>query len=87
MIKPIGNRVLLEIEKIEKKTASGIILSTTTEDTYQNIATIVAIGKVEDNSLEIGTKVVFDTTKTTKVKNEDKEYLICNYEDILATLG
>lgn len=86
MIKPIGERVLIEIEKIEEKTAGGIILPTTTENNNSNTGVIVAIGDLEKVKLEIGDKVIYEKFSGYEIKENDKKYLILNIENILAVV-
>lgn len=95
MIKPLGQRVLLEKEEAqEKKTASGIVLPDSASKEEKNVATVVSLGtgkKLEDGSREpfdvsIGDKVIYSKYATTETKIDDKKYLIIDEKDILAVV-
>lgn len=90
MIKPLLDRVVLEKIEVEKKTASGIILTDVSKE-KPSMAKVVAVGpgRIEDGHLipmgihkdEI---VIYKTYAATEVKVDGKDYLICEVKDILA---
>ena len=90
MLKPLEDRVVIEMEKAEETTASGIILSTGSQEKPQ-IAKVIAVGpgKVYDGNLEKmqvkkGDRVIVSKYAGTEVKYENEEYLIVKQDDILA---
>ena len=91
MIKPLGDRVVLEAVEKEEKTASGIVLPDTAKEKPQE-GRIIAVGsgRLDDNgkriALEVkeGDHVIFSKYAGTEVKYGDKEYLILRESDILA---
>jgi chaperonin GroES len=92
MLKPLNDNIVLELEPVQKTTASGIILP---EDTKERptVAKVVAIGngayldgKRIPLTVEVGQKVVFKKYATTEIKFEEKEYLIISEKDILAVV-
>ncbi|NLC94496.1 MAG: co-chaperone GroES [Bacilli bacterium] len=93
MIKPLGQRVLLEKVEVEKKTESGIILPDTVNE-EKNVATVVALGtgkKLEDGTREsfdvkVGDRVIFSQYAATETKVNGKKYLIVDEKDILAVI-
>lgn len=94
MIKPLGQRVLLEKVEVEKKTESGIILPDNVNED-KNIATVVALGtgkKLEDSTREsfdvkVGDRVIYSQYAATETKIDGKKYLIVDEKDILAVIG
>lgn len=85
-IKPLGKRVLLQVVEVEEKTKGGLILPGTTSKEAENVATVIALGtdkEVEEN-LKAGDKVVFDKYDSTKIKDGDKEYIIVDFEKVMA---
>ena len=92
MIKPLNNNVVLKKEKKESKTASGIILSNEKEEPEYAIVVAVGDGKINDKgqlvkpNLNVGDKVVYKSYSPTKVKFDNEEYLILDFEDILAII-
>lgn len=92
MIKPLGDRVLIKMEKLEEKTQSGIILSSSAKEKSQ-IAEVIAVGpggNVEGNNIEmhvnVGNKVIVSKYAGTEIKYEAQEYLIVKQSDILAII-
>lgn len=90
-IKPLYDNVLLEKEKTEDKTASGIILST--KEKEQAYANVIAVGEgsYQDGKLvpvpvKVGDKVLYKKYSTTDVKIDDDEYLLIASKDILAVV-
>lgn len=90
MIKPLADRVLIEMVEAEETTKSGIILTSGSQEKPQ-IAKVVAVGpgKVEDGKevkmyIKEGDKVIINKYSGTEVKYEGTEYTIVKQEDILA---
>ncbi|OUM85747.1 MAG: co-chaperone GroES [Bacillus thermozeamaize] len=90
MIKPLGDRVVVEVIEQEETTASGIVLPDTAKEKPQE-GRIVAVGKgrYENGQLipmevKEGDRVIFSKYAGTEVKIGDKEYLIMRESDILA---
>lgn len=94
-IKPLGNRVVVELVKQKQTTASGIIISTE-EKNEQAIGKIIAIGEgqgkdenIKDLDLQVGDNVVFGKysgDEITDPENSQNIYKILNGRDILAVL-
>jgi len=91
MIKPLGDRVVLETLAKEEVTKSGIVLPDTAKEKPQEGKVVaVGAGKVLENGQRIavevkeGDKVIFSKYAGTEVKIDGKEYLIVNERDILA---
>lgn len=93
MIKPLGERVVIEVAEGDVKTASGIVLPHTAKEKPQK-GKVVAVGsgKLLDNgeraAMEVkeGDVVVFSKYSGSEVKVDDKEYLIVRESDILAVM-
>ena len=91
MIKPLGERVVIEVAENDMKTASGIVLPDTAKEKPQE-GTVVAVGegKMLDNGTRIapavkaGDKVIFSKYSGTQVKVEGEDYLVVRESDILA---
>jgi len=91
-IKLLGNRVVVELEKKEEKTAGGFVVSKTVEQGDIMTGKIVAVGrgtKDEDGnfqSIEIkeGEKVLFQYG--TSILLEGKSYLLVNEADVIAII-
>lgn len=92
MLKPLHDNVVLKKEKVEQKTASGIILTGDVKE-EPDYATVVAVGdgavvdgKKVPVTVKVGEKVVFKKYSTTDFKFEEEEYLVINEKDILAII-
>ncbi|SFM14192.1 chaperonin GroES [Gracilibacillus orientalis] len=94
MLKPLGDRVIIELVEQEEKTASGIVLPDSAKEKPQE-GKVVAVGsgRVTDNGekvaleVEEGNTIIFSKFAGTEVKYEGKEYLILRENDILAVVG
>ncbi|MGY0694879.1 co-chaperone GroES [Virgibacillus sp. FSP13] len=94
MIKPLGDRVVIELVEQEEKTASGIVLPDSAKEKPQE-GKVVAVGSGsvtehgEKVALEVaeGNHVIFSKFAGTEVKYEGTEYLILRENDILAIIG
>lgn len=93
MLKPLGNRVLLEIFEEEVTTASGLVLPDSAKEKPQ-LAKVLAVGegKLLDNGdrlpveVSIGDQVVFEQYAGTEIKFEGNEYLILKDTEIIAVV-
>ena len=76
-------------KKEEKKTKSGILLSSKSSNTdTQNQAEVIALGKGEKlEGIKVGDKVIFNKFSGNEIEDGDVKYLIVNAEDILAIIG
>jgi chaperonin GroES len=93
MIRPLGERVLVEAIEQEQTTAFGIVLPDSAKEKPQE-GKIVAVGSgaLKDGvrvPLEVkeGDRVLFSKYAGTEVKYEGKEYLIMKESDIHAIIG
>ncbi|RKQ28333.1 co-chaperone GroES [Oceanobacillus halophilus] len=91
MIKPLGDRVIIELVEQEEKTASGIVLPDSAKEKPQEGKVVaVGTGRVLDSGervpLEVaeGNRIIFSKFAGTEVKYEGTEYLILRENDILA---
>ena len=94
LLKPLGDRVIIELVESEEKTASGIVLPDSAKEKPQEGKVIaVGTGRVLDNgekvALEVaeGDRIIFSKYAGTEVKYEGTEYLILRENDILAVIG
>ena len=91
LLKPLGDRVIVTVDKEEEKTVGGIVLASNAKEKPQT-AEVVAVGDglVADNGTKLpmnvkkGDKVLFDKYSGSTVKYEDNEYLILHEKDIMA---
>ncbi|AST94153.1 MULTISPECIES: co-chaperone GroES [Sutcliffiella] len=94
MLKPIGDRIIIELVQSEEKTASGIVLPDSAKEKPQE-GKVVAVGSGrvlesgERVALEVasGDSVIFSKYAGTEVKYDGKEYLILKEADVLAVVG
>ncbi|EJW19056.1 co-chaperone GroES [Paenibacillus alvei] len=93
MIRPLGERVLIEAIAKEETTAFGIVLPDTAKEKPQE-GKVVAVGNGvwkdgQRVALEVkeGDRVLFSKYAGTEIKFEGKEYLIMKESDIHAVIG
>ncbi|MFX3624046.1 MAG: co-chaperone GroES [Ectobacillus sp.] len=94
MLKPLGDRVVIELVQAEEKTASGIVLPDTAKEKPQEGKVVaVGTGRVLENGervaleVAVGDRIIFSKYAGTEVKYEGAEYLILRESDILAVIG
>ena len=92
MIKPLGDRVVIEVIEQEETTASGIVLPESAKEKPQE-GKVIAVGSgkiVDGKKVELEVKendrIIFSKFTGTEVKYGDKEYLILRESDILAVI-
>jgi len=93
MIVPIGDKVLVEIEKAEEMTKGGIILPDLVQE-EKTVGTILAVGngRVLENGtiqpvrLEVGSRVIFGKFAGEEVIHEGKKYRVVKELEILAVI-
>ena len=93
MLKPLANRVLVEVDVEESKTAGGILLPDTAQKKSQK-GTVIAIGsgKVLDNGerlpfeVAVGDRVLFAKYSGVDIEEGGKKFLLLSERDILGKL-
>jgi chaperonin GroES len=93
LIKPLGDRIIIELVESEEKTASGIVLPDTAKEKPQEGKVVaVGTGRVLENGervaleVEVGNRIIFSKYAGTEVKYQGTEYLILRENDILAVV-
>lgn len=93
MLKPLADRVLVEVDVEESKTAGGILLPDTVQKKSQK-GTVIAIGsgKVLDNGerlpfeVAVGDRVLFAKYSGVDIEEGGKKFLLLSERDILGKL-
>jgi chaperonin GroES len=83
--KPLKDRVLVEPQEVEEKTASGIIIPDSAKEKPQK-GKVVAVGegkKDEPMSVKEGDIVIYGKYAGTEINIDGTDYLIMREEDIL----
>ena len=87
-IKPLADRVLIQPAKAEETTVTGIIIPDTAKEKPQK-GKVVAVGpgtKDEPTTVKNGDTVLYGKYAGTEFKQDDQEFLVVEYNDILAIL-
>lgn len=93
MLKPLADRVLIEVDVEETKTAGGILLPDTAQKKSQK-GTVVAVGsgKVLDNGerlpfeVAVGDRVLFAKYSGVDIEEGGKKFLLLSERDVLGKL-
>jgi chaperonin GroES len=93
-LKPLGDKVVVEVLAADEKTASGIFLPDSAKKKPQE-GTVIATGngRVLDNgerntlSVKVGDKVLFSKYGGNEVSLEGKDYTILDEDQIYAVIG
>ena len=93
MLKPLGDRIVIELVEEEQTTASGIVLPDSAKEKPQEGKVVaVGTGRITDNgekvALEVanGDRIIYSKFAGTEVKYEGSEYLILRESDVLAVI-
>ncbi|WP_342526284.1 co-chaperone GroES [Chryseomicrobium sp. FSL W7-1435] len=93
MLKPLGDRIVIELVEAEEKTASGIVLPDSAQEKPQEGKVLaVGNGRTLDNGtraeldVQVGDRVLYAKYAGTEVKYDGKELLILRESDILAVI-
>ena len=93
-IKPLKDRVLVQIVEAETTTASGLVIPDSAKEKPQE-ATVVAVGPGRTNDkgevtpvgVNEGDTVVFSKYGGTELKYNGEEYLVLSARDVLAVVA
>ena len=93
MLKPLGDRVVLKVQKEEEQSIGGIVIaSNAKENPITGEVIAVGNGRILDNGqrvepeVKVGQSVVFDKYAGSEVKYEGEEYLVIRENDIIAVI-
>lgn len=93
LLRPLGDRIVVQRIEAESKTAGGVILPDTAKEKPQRgIVKAVGSGKLLDNGerakiqVSKGDQVVFVAYAGNEVKINDDEFMIMSESDVLAIL-
>lgn len=92
-IKPLEDKLLVQIVEAETTTASGLVIPDTAKEKPQE-ATVVAVGpgRTDENGKRVpmdvadGDVVIFSKYGGTEIKYAGEEYLILSQRDVLAVV-
>ena len=87
-IKPLADRVVVQPQEAETKTASGLYIPDTAKEKPQR-GKIVAVGcgkKDEPMELKEGDMVLYGKYAGTEINVDNEEYLIMRQSDVLAII-
>lgn len=93
MLKPLGDRVILDQPQEEETTVGGIVLASNAQE-KPSTSNVVAVsdGRVLDNgdkvapTVKVGDKVLFDKYAGTEVKYDGQTYLVLHEKDLVAVI-
>jgi chaperonin GroES len=92
-LQPLGDRVVVQREESEEKTAGGILLPDTAKDKPAR-GTVISVGNgklLDDGSrgkvqVKVGERVIFSSYAGETFKVDEEEYLLMREDDILAVI-
>jgi chaperonin GroES len=86
-IDPIGSKIVVQVEEVSNKTASGIIIPDAAKE-KPSVGEIKFINDEtkEDFNVDIGTKVVFGKYAGTEIDLDGQQYLIVEMDELFGIL-
>ena len=91
MLKPLGNRVLIEPLEAEEVTKAGIILPDSAKE-ERSEGKVIALGsglvdgKEYKFSVKVGDKVLFEKYSAEDIELDDKKYKVVHEDKIMGIL-
>lgn len=93
VLKPLGDRVVLKVQKEEEQSIGGIVIASNAKE-KPTTGEVIAVGngRILDNGqrvepeVKVGQSVVFDKYAGSEVKYEGEEYLVIRENDIIAVV-
>jgi chaperonin GroES len=93
-LQPLGDRVVIEREEAETKTAGGIVLPDTAKDKPTR-GKVISVGDGRLNKdgsrtplqVKVGDRVLFTSYGGEQFKLGDRDLLLMHEDDILAVIG
>ena len=91
MLKPLGDRVIVEVVEEEEQTVGGIVLANNAKQQPQS-GKVVAVGECAltpegkhlPMAVKVGDTVLYDKYAGSEVKYEGQDYLVLHEKDIMA---
>jgi chaperonin GroES len=85
-VKPLGDRILVKMEREEEKTKGGLFIPETAQEKTQ-VGEVVAVGTDDEEiTVKKGDRVMFDKYAGTTVKIGEDDHLILTMSDVLAVV-
>jgi chaperonin GroES len=91
---PLGDRLVVQREASEERTAGGILLPDSAKDKpTRGVIIAVGDGRILDNGsraplqVKTGDKVLFTSYAGEQIDVDGEEYLLMNESEVLAVLG
>lgn len=93
-LKPLGDRVVVQFEETEEKTAGGFVLAANHQEATK-VASVLAVGQgirtlngdLVAPSVVVGDKILVENGVGISAKDGDQKVTIIRESDILAILG
>lgn len=94
MIKPMGDKIVIDVDEVSNKTESGIYIPTTASKEKSQQGKVIAVGpgRILENGnrapidVNVGDIIVFSKFSGTELKVGDKSYLVISERDIIAAI-
>ena len=94
MLRPLADRVLVQVKEEATKTKSGILLPDTAQKKSQRgVVIAVGSGKLTDDGkripleVKVGDEVLFSKYSGSEIKQDGKDYLLLDERDILGVFS
>lgn len=92
-IRPLSDRIVVEPQEVESKTAGGIVIPDTADKDKPMQGKVIAIGegkwhdgKQQPLQVKVGEVILFGKYAGTNIKLGEKEYLVMREEDVMGII-
>ncbi len=92
-IRPLSDRIVVQPQEIETRTAGGIIIPDTADKDKPMRGKVLAIGngryvdgKLQPLQVKVGDEILFGKYSGTNIKLDDTELLVMREEDVMGVI-
>ena len=83
-IEPFGERVAIRVLPLEEKTASGLVLASSKNNS--NRGEVVAIGKGAEEYFAVGEKVIFTQNTGVNYTDGNEDFKVIGTKDVICKI-
>ncbi|KRN75491.1 hypothetical protein IV73_GL000660 [Weissella kandleri] len=91
MLKPLGDRILVQVVSEKEQTVGGIVLASNAQE-KSGTGEVVAVSEVTVGDLKapqavkVGDQVMYDQYAGKEIENDGQKYIVLHEKDVMAVM-
>ncbi|MFL1696199.1 co-chaperone GroES [Weissella kandleri] len=91
MLKPLGDRILVQVVSEKEQTVGGIVLASNAQEN-SGTGEVVAVSEVTVGDLKapqavkVGDQVMYDQYAGKEIENDGQKYIVLHEKDVMAVM-